>query len=324
MISTVTLPRTSLTTTRLGFGCNALLGPRSRREGVALLAAAFDAGIRHFDVARAYSSGDAEGVLGEFLIGRREQVTVTTKFGLLPPQGALKRLSGLKTLARMLMRFSPGIRKVLGRQSARMVQSGAFSPAQARASLETSLRELKTDRIDLFLLHEANASDCSDELRTFLDGERRAGRIGAFGVGSNFGKVRDILRERPAFAPVLQFESGILAPNRESLPASPPLATITHGAISTSHARLRRHLEQFPATCKNWSEVVGTDLASSETLASLLLAHSSNANPGIVLFSSTRPDAIRRNVDAIAENRFASDQVAHFAECVRAAAGSIR
>ena len=47
-----------------------------------MLGAAYDAGIRHFDVARSYGYGDAEGVVGEFLRGCSEQVTVTSKFGL--------------------------------------------------------------------------------------------------------------------------------------------------------------------------------------------------------------------------------------------------
>ncbi len=67
MIPTVTLPGSGKTTTAIGFGGNALLGPKSRREGLALLSEAYEAGVRHFDVARAYSSGDAEGLLGEFL-----------------------------------------------------------------------------------------------------------------------------------------------------------------------------------------------------------------------------------------------------------------
>jgi len=85
-MKTVTLPGATTTTTAIGFGGSNLLGPRSRAEGRALLEAAFDAGIRHFDVARSYSSGDAESVVGDFLQSRRDQVTVTTKFGLQPPK----------------------------------------------------------------------------------------------------------------------------------------------------------------------------------------------------------------------------------------------
>ena len=60
------------------------MGSISRRESLRLLEAAFDAGIRHFDVAPMYGYGEAEGCLGEFLQRHRADVTVTTKYGIPP------------------------------------------------------------------------------------------------------------------------------------------------------------------------------------------------------------------------------------------------
>ncbi|HET9153536.1 MAG TPA: aldo/keto reductase [Solirubrobacterales bacterium] len=51
---------------RLGFGCASLMRLPSRRRRQALLAEAFEQGIRHFDVARMYGLGAAEGELGRF------------------------------------------------------------------------------------------------------------------------------------------------------------------------------------------------------------------------------------------------------------------
>ncbi len=130
MLPTVVLPGGSLSTTCLGFGCNSLLGPKPRSEGLALLAEAYECGIRHFDVARAYSSGDAEGVVGEFLVGKRESVSLTTKFGLQPPSGAASKLSWLKPLARRIMRVSPSMRKAI--ESA-IEQDGATGSLLSRA-----------------------------------------------------------------------------------------------------------------------------------------------------------------------------------------------
>src|ERR1017187_3567692 len=75
------------TTTRLGFGCSSLMGAMGRRESSAMLETAFDAGIRHFDVAPMYGFGHAEGCLGEFLGRHRGEVTVTTKYGIPPVRG---------------------------------------------------------------------------------------------------------------------------------------------------------------------------------------------------------------------------------------------
>src|ERR1035441_1591047 len=80
----IELGATGRTTTRLGFGCSSLMGAMGRRESSAMLEAAFDAGIRHFDVAPMYGFGQAEGCLGEFLGRHRGEVTVTTKYGIPP------------------------------------------------------------------------------------------------------------------------------------------------------------------------------------------------------------------------------------------------
>src|SRR5262249_13456295 len=146
-----------------------------------------------------------------------------------------------------------------------LLQSGAFSPDQARASLEVSLRELRTDRIDVLLLHEAGVSDCSGELLAFLQDQQRADRIGTYGVGSPFSRIRDILRDRPDVARVVQFESNVINRNREVLGVAASSAVITHGALSESYGRLRGFLTERPDTCGQWSEALGVNLANQET-----------------------------------------------------------
>jgi aryl-alcohol dehydrogenase-like predicted oxidoreductase len=44
---------------------------------------------------------------------------------------------------------------------AAMVKAGIFTPEAAIRSLETSLRELGTDYVDIFLLHEGTLADAS-------------------------------------------------------------------------------------------------------------------------------------------------------------------
>src|SRR3954447_9867374 len=62
-------------------------GSLDRSSSLRLLETAFDAGITHFDVARSYGYYEAEPVLGEMIIARRDQVTMS-KAGILPPVGS--------------------------------------------------------------------------------------------------------------------------------------------------------------------------------------------------------------------------------------------
>jgi D-threo-aldose 1-dehydrogenase len=314
-MKTITLPGSMITTTALGFGGSNLLGPRSPAEGRALLEAAFDAGIRHFDVARSYSSGDAEAVVGDFLKSRRDQVTITTKFGLQPPKlaGGLRPLIGL---ARKLMKLSPGLRKVLGDRSRQMTRAGAFGVEDARASLEASLAALAVERIDIYLLHEASSADCSPELLGFLNETATAGRIGRFGAGSEFPKVLEIALGHPEFSSVLQFENSVVLPNLNQLRKSvaTPSFTITHGAFGRSFGLIREHFAHYPEAMTRWKKEVEADCGNPTVLAALMLGSAVRANSGgIVLFSSTRPDAIRQNVRSVEERQFSAEQLDRFA-----------
>lgn len=89
---------------RFGFGTSGIMGAALSRSGrLRLLETAFDQGIHHFDTAPLYGQGEAEALLGVFARGRRERITITTKFGLLPtPRPALLR--PLLPLARIVNR----------------------------------------------------------------------------------------------------------------------------------------------------------------------------------------------------------------------------
>lgn len=63
-----------------------------------------------------------------------------------------------------------------------MVRDGRFAPTEARASLETSLRELGTDHVDVLLRHECIPEDLGEDgLLEILHDVVREGRFGASG-----------------------------------------------------------------------------------------------------------------------------------------------
>ena len=139
------VPRDKIYIPVLGFGCSSLTSV-GRKQALRLLEGAFDAGIRHFDVARYYGYGEAEGILGTFLKSRRSQVTVTTKFGIEPPRPT-STLRVALGIGRRFLRLVPSARKVVHQHTSAFVnvKGNAFSAADAQRNLETSLRELGTD-----------------------------------------------------------------------------------------------------------------------------------------------------------------------------------
>jgi len=77
-----------------------------------------------------------------------------------------------------------------GRQIAQVISNLVRNAVQAmQASLEQSLRKLRCERIDVFLLHEADATDLNDDLRLALDAHVKKGSIGTWGLGSARPKI---------------------------------------------------------------------------------------------------------------------------------------
>lgn len=111
-----------------------------------------DAGITLFDTADVYSAGASEEVLGAALEDRRDDVLLSTKASLPTGDGPLDAGSSRSRLIR---------------------------------AVESALRRLRTDRIDLFQLHAYDARTPIEEVLATLDLLQRQGKIRYTGV-SNF------------------------------------------------------------------------------------------------------------------------------------------
>jgi D-threo-aldose 1-dehydrogenase len=315
----ISIPSTKVCIPVLGFGCSALTGT-SRKNAERLLGTAFDSGIRHFDVARYYGYGESEGILGAFLKTRRADVTITTKFGIQPPRRA-SALGIAVRAGRRILRVLPSARKAVQRRTQGLVQGGAFSVEDARGSLDTSLRELGTDHVDFYLLHEYVADGRPvDELVAFLEGAVNAGKIGRFGIGTGIENVLAALRGEPRLCDVLQFENSVLKENIGKLPfgtASERLL-ITQGVVGHASRVLSSFLLGDHDRARVWSEKLGVDFSQKFMLSGLLLNYAVAANPGgLVLFSSMKPETVAQNAKAVFAPEFSAAQVALFAELVR-------
>jgi diketogulonate reductase-like aldo/keto reductase len=168
------------------------------------MGAAWDNGITLFDTARSYGFGEAEAVLGEFLQGKRDRAVVATKYGI-----AAQKQSGVKRVAVGVVRSAfkvPGVRGLVQGKGAKAAVFGEFSAAGLRGSVETSLRELRTDYVDILFLHEATEAVLHDaELMSALDVLVSAGKILRVGLYADTGVIDASIESAPKTIGAVQF-----------------------------------------------------------------------------------------------------------------------
>jgi D-threo-aldose 1-dehydrogenase len=194
----------------LGLGCAAMMGSASRRDSLAALHVARDAGINFFDTARVYGFGASEGLLGEFVQSgaRRDETILCTKFGILPaPYGWKQRV---KPLVRTAIKFFPGLRKAIRKQAGDLATVNNFSVEVLRSSFETSLRELRTDYVDILLMHAAPISVLAQQdLLAELERLVTEGKVRLAGISAEPDVIDATLAQRPPILQTAQFACNI-------------------------------------------------------------------------------------------------------------------
>jgi D-threo-aldose 1-dehydrogenase len=306
------LGATGVTTSQLGFGCVQLTTHRDRRDAIRILEHALDVGITHFDVAPAYGFGRAEWIVGDFLLGNRHRVTVATKFGIQPPSGFMGRGRVIE-LAKKILRPFPALLRGTQRLGSQMGKAGVFTPENCVRSLESSLKALRTDCIDIFLLHEATFEDAdSDSLIEVLQQQVLRGKIRSFGIASHPSKLANSARRLPADYQILQFGDNIKTRNLQSLGEQPDRAVITH-SIFRPYSLLCDAVVSHSDITKNYSDRINLDLTDPTILGLLLLQFAIRGNAGgCVLFSSTNPERITHDVRAVEYGVYSDVQLREF------------
>lgn len=110
----------SLSSSVLGIGCNNMGRGLDQKATQEIVDTALECGINYFDTADKYGETRSESFLGEAIKGKRSQVIVATKFGLVLPD---------------------------------QPESGGASAGWLRKAVVGSLARLNTDYIDLYQLH---------------------------------------------------------------------------------------------------------------------------------------------------------------------------
>jgi aryl-alcohol dehydrogenase-like predicted oxidoreductase len=309
---TVPLGDTKMRASVLGFGCSALLGRVGRKASLAALAAAYDAGVTFYDTARSYGYGESEALLGEFLSNRRDSVVISTKFGILPARTTLLK-EALKPLARKLLRLAPTARKGMQKQIAAQFSAGHFSVAALHESLETSLRKLRTDYVDLLFMHEAPASVLQQEdLLAALEQLVAEGKVRRFGISSHPPVVEAALAAnlRSVQFPCNLFDLSLA--RKLATDGNDVVAIANHpfgGAQRIAEGKaLLTSLSQDPEVPVSLREKLRSvdDAVLADAVLNVITR---DTGVQVVVPSMLRLDHLRANVAAIEHSRFSSEEL---------------
>ena len=133
-------------------------GEPDHDESVRIIHAALDAGVNFVDTADIYSQGESEEIVGKALKGRRDDVILATK--------------------------------VHGQMSVPMGEKGGDPNSRGNSrrwitrEVESSLKRLQTDWIDLYQVHRPEPDTGHEETLGVLTDLQRAGKIRAFGCST--------------------------------------------------------------------------------------------------------------------------------------------
>lgn len=173
-----------LLVSEIGLGCSEIgsgVFYKDERESLRLLHRALELGINFYDTAELYGYGHSEELIGDAFRGRRSQIIIASKVGMLT--SSLGRIG--KTLLPILQPVRQVIQpwKDLLKRVSKQKQD--FSSAHIRKAIEQSLRRLHTDYLDLYQLHNPPTWVIErGEVFETLDHLKDQGKIRFYGVSA--------------------------------------------------------------------------------------------------------------------------------------------
>jgi aryl-alcohol dehydrogenase-like predicted oxidoreductase len=183
-----------LDVSRIGLGAMTMAGTYTSGgglddgESIRAVHRALDLGVTHIDTAEIYGPFHSEELVGEAIKGRRDQVVVATKFGLVSHFGG-----------------GPGVTD--------------SSPANVRAAVEGSLKRLGTDYIDLYYQHRVDPNTPIEETVGALAALVAEGKIRHIGLSeAGPGTIRRAHAVHPLAALQTEYSLWTRDPEAELLP----------------------------------------------------------------------------------------------------------
>lgn len=150
-----TLGKTDIEVSSLGLGCMGMsdfYGPKDDTESLRTLERAFELGVTFWDTADMYGPFINEELVGKALHGKRDKITLATKFGIVrdAENASFRGIDG--------------------------------SPAYVETACNNSLRRLNVDTIDLYYLHRVDANTAIEDTVGAMAKLLQAGKIRSIGL----------------------------------------------------------------------------------------------------------------------------------------------
>ena len=199
----------SLEVSRIGLGAMTMAGTYTSEgalddsESIRTIHRALDLGVTHIDTAEVYGPFHSEEVVGRAVTGRRDQVVIATKFGL------VSHADGQR---------NPGVMD--------------SSAANVRLAVEGSLRRLGTDYIDLYYQHRVDPNTPIEETAGAVAGLVAEGKVRHFGLSE---ASPETIRRAHAVHPVSALQTEYSLWTRDPEAAILPLLASSASASSHTH-----------------------------------------------------------------------------------------
>ena len=189
-----TLGKSGLEVSALGLGCMGLsfgLGPATEKsEAIKLIRAAAERGVTFFDTAEVYGPYINEEVVGEALAPFRKDVVIATKFGFEPDPN----------------------------NDGKWTRTNSH-PDHIRQVVESSLKRLRTDTIDLLYQHRVDPNTPIEETAGAVKTLIQAGKVKHFGLSEAGAKtIRRAHAEQPVTALQSEYSLSWREPEESVMP----------------------------------------------------------------------------------------------------------